>query len=58
VTRIPITRRDLDGTLIDGTAQLDEAEATISDFRDLDGVQLVLPPGSQFEFALPEGWRL
>lgn len=53
--RIPIIRRDADGTIVDGTAELIiEANGTgfsVVDFRDLDGEELILPPQSSFEFA-------
>lgn len=44
--RVAITRHDADGTVIDGTALCEGTE--ISDFRDLDGEPLALPPGSSF----------
>lgn len=60
--RIPITRHDEDGTIIDGTAESDvqvvggtAVYGTIHDFCDLDGEPLVLPPGSTFEVVLPLG---
>lgn len=48
--RVPITRHDTDGTVIDGTAEREQTHegSTISDFRDLDGNELSLPPGSSF----------
>ena len=49
MSRIPIIRRDADGTVIDGTARLSDDRRTIDDFRDLDGNELSLPPGSSFE---------
>ncbi len=52
--RIPITRHDSDGTILDGTAaaiRTSEHAFTINDFRDLDGEELILPPGSRFEVA-------
>lgn len=51
--RIPIIRRDEDGTVVDGTAELiivDENSFRVVDFRDLDGEELHLPPQSSFEF--------
>lgn len=51
--RVPIVRRDLDGTIIDGTAEwtpVNDAGFHISDFRSLDGDCLSLPAGSTFEF--------
>lgn len=51
--RIPVTRHDLDGTIIDGTAEYDGHGLT--DFRDLDGLPLVLPPGSSFVVDLDTG---
>jgi hypothetical protein len=52
VTRIPIIRRDADGTITDGTARVTTTHGdstTIDDFRDLDGELLHLPPGAAFE---------
>jgi hypothetical protein len=52
--RIPIIRRDQDGTVIDGTAEvivLEPGEFQVTDFRDLDGNVLILPPQSSFEFV-------
>lgn len=48
--RIPIVRSDVDGSTIDGTARVhpNGTDFTLDDFRDLDGVSLVLPPGSCF----------
>ena len=50
--RVPVVRRDKDGTVVDGTA-LWEDQGTpgfmLSDFRDLDGNPMSLPPGSSFE---------
>lgn len=52
--RIPISRVDVDGTTIDGTAELyvEDGDAGVRDFRDLDGHELVLPSGSHFEVPL------
>lgn len=52
--RVPITRTDADGTVIDGTAQIDRTDRAVSitDFRDLDGRPLNLPPGSRFDYRL------
>lgn len=53
--RIPIIRRDADGTVVDGTAELmlamtdDKLMASMHDWRDLDGNELPLPPGSSYE---------
>lgn len=50
--RVPIVRRDEDGTRIDGTAAYDHVDRggiIVYDFRDLDGEPLGLPPGSSFE---------
>lgn len=54
--RIPITRRDPDGTVIDGTARVitDGTEQRLDDFRDLDGNPLSLPPGAAFH--IPANW--
>lgn len=50
MTRIPITRHDADGTVVDGTA---EHEGTrVHDFRDLSGEPLGLPPGASFVIPL------
>lgn len=53
--RIPIIRKDEDGTVIDGTAEYKRFETgkwTINDFRDLEGNELPLPPKSSFEVDL------
>ena len=52
--RVPIIRRDTDGAIIDGTARLmrQGEHILLNDFRDLDGHELELPPGSSFEFAV------
>lgn len=52
--RIPIIRRAEDGTVTDGTALWEERENggfSISDFRDLDGEPLPIPPGGSIEMA-------
>lgn len=52
--RIPIIRRDADGTIVDGTAAvvvIEFGKFTVNDFRDLDGKELELPPQSSFEFV-------
>lgn len=55
-SRIPFIRRDPDGTIIDGTANAVAFEEgsglVLDDFRDLDGNELDLPPGSTFEVNL------
>lgn len=57
--RIPITRHDKDGKVIDGTAAYaDRANGCeVFDFRDLGGHKLSLPPGSRFEFDIDMGER-
>ena len=56
--RVPMTRRDRDGTMTDGTAAIVEHPSTgalyLTDFRDLDGRELELPPGSSFDIQLNE----
>lgn len=49
--RVPVTRHDADGTVIHGTAQADP-EGGVSDFRDLAGKELVLPPGSSIRIPV------
>lgn len=52
--RVPISRRDPDGTMIDGTARcvpLDGGGWALDDFVDLEGQPLDLPVGS--EYVLP-----
>ena len=56
-TRIPIIRRDADGTFTDGTARISDDRRTIDDFRDLDGNELSLPPGSAFEVRCEVRWE-
>lgn len=59
--RIPIVRRLQDDTVVDGTADVRVVPGGIdvTDFRDLDGHPLALPPGASFEFTIadpnPEG---
>lgn len=57
--RIPIIRRDRDGTVVDGTARALQLESgtgmTLDDFRDLDGQPLALPAGASFEVQLAGG---
>lgn len=50
--RLPIIRRDSDGTIIDGTADVSEDGLKIGDFRDLAGNEMPLPPGSAFEVPI------
>jgi len=55
-SRIPIVRRLADDTVTDGTARQTvdgDGDWTITDFRDLDGQPLDLPPGASFEIPLP-----
>lgn len=54
VERRPIVRIDADGTAIDGTAAFEWTAGGFEfrDFRDLDGVKMLLPPGSCFEVPL------
>jgi hypothetical protein len=54
VKRIPIIRRLADDTVTDGTAAMNVGEhgMTLSDFRDLDGVELTLPAGARFEIDI------
>lgn len=55
--RLPITRRDVDGTIIDGTAALSATPSggfMLHDFRDLDGRELCLPSGSEFRCLLDD----
>lgn len=54
IRRVPIIRHDLDGGVIDGTAQVERTNDGVRafDFRDLDGWPLVLPPGSSFSVHL------
>lgn len=52
MNRIPIIRRNLDGTVTDGTAHVDlRTDGTwhVTDFRDLDGWLMGLPPGASFD---------
>jgi hypothetical protein len=46
--RVPIFRQDLNGLVTDGTAARERTDRgwSLTDFRDLDGNPLVLPPGS------------
>jgi hypothetical protein len=46
--RVPIYRQELNGTITDGTAERVRTDNgwSLSDFRDLDGNPLVLPPGA------------
>lgn len=55
--RLPIIRRDADGTIVDGTARalVLTGGLALDDFRDLDGEALDLPPGSAFEVQLAGG---
>jgi len=55
--RVPIVRADRDGTITDGTADatLVDGKVLLSDFRDLDGRELTLPPGSRFVIPTKEG---
>lgn len=65
MTRLPIIRRDADGTIVDGTARArviadlagteGAAGLALDDFRDLDGAPLDLPPGAAFEVQLAGG---
>lgn len=52
--RLPIIRRDADGTIVDGTARATALPGglALDDFRDLDGEALDLPPGAAFEVQL------
>jgi hypothetical protein len=54
VLRVPIVRRDADGTCVDGTAELgvDSDGLWLGDFRDLDGELLPLPAGSSYDAAV------
>lgn len=54
ISRIPIIRRLEDGTIDDGTARyIERADGFgLADFRDLDGNEMVLPPGASFEVAV------
>lgn len=56
--RVPITRHDVDGTVVDGTAALvilEDGTRRVHDFRSLDGEPLVLPPGSSFVVTVDAG---
>lgn len=58
--RIPVTRHDADGTIVDGTAMIvtkqDDDGFTwyvgAGDFRDLDFEPMTLPVGSEFRISL------
>lgn len=51
--RIPIVRLDdCDDHVDDGTAEWDGDQ--VSDFRDLEGRELNLPPGWKFHFAVTD----
>lgn len=57
---IPISRHDVDGTILDGFAEavvmMDDDMALglcLRNLVDLDGVPMVLPPGSRVEGAVP-----
>lgn len=54
--RIPITRHDADGATVDGTAAIawNDGQWHVYDFRDLDGAELILPPGSSFKIPTEE----
>lgn len=55
--RIPIIRRNADGTITDGTARtrgVGPGRLEIDDFRDLDGQPLNLPPGAKFTVPFPD----
>ena len=57
--RIPFLRYDADGSIHEGTAELeppDEHEAmALYDFRDMDGDPMALPSGARFEIGIATG---
>lgn len=53
MTRVPIVRREADGTITDGTCAYEFADGyRWFDFRDLDGEPMILPPGASFEMVV------
>lgn len=62
MSRLPIIRREVDGTVTDGTCEVTHFgnRTSYGDFRDLDGNELVLPPMARFEIVIevPLGKRV
>lgn len=59
VSRLPFTMTNREGVVVsDGTCSYEyggDGRLRVSDFRDLDGAEMVLPPGYSFQVVLGPG---